>query len=268
MILLAGSISFFGVFLASERYTEYLFFLLRNFSYFLDRWDWNVAYTAMIEPLLILSPVFIFGVLGVFFDFKHNNRGKSTIILFTTWVTYFFLPLVLPDQAVDPRHVFPAHVGPSIIAAFGTIEVTKREKLWERMLYLLPLTQLFYETWIREYVRISQVSRFLLEILLFILLFVVLRKFIYKIRLQSPPKVSKSHTMILLGLIIIILINGNTLNSLGWSNKTRPLQIEILTATQTSLELSGITQIFEPHILYQIMSIFSFKTFIIRILII
>jgi len=239
MILLAGSISFFGVFLASERYTEYLFFLLRNYSYFLDRWDWNVAYTAMIEPLLIISPVFIFGVLGIYFDFKYNNRGKNAIILFTAWVTYFFLPLILPDQAVDPRHVFPAHVGPSIIAAFGTIEVTKRRKLWERMLYLLPLAQLFYETWIREYVRISQLLRFMLEIILVILLLVVLRKIIQRIKKQSPHEISKSRTMIILGLILILFINGHTLNNLGWSNKTRPIQIEILYASQTALELSG-----------------------------
>jgi len=239
MISLAGIISFLGIILASGRYTEYLFFLLRNFSYFLNRWDWHVAYVSMIEPILIISPVVVFGALGIIFDFKTENRGKNTIILFTAWATYFILPLILPDQALDPRHVFPAHIGPSIIAAYGTVEATKREKLWERMLYVSISVQIIYETWIREYIRISQISRFVTELTLLILALVILKKLVQKVKLQPTQTVHNARAAVLLGLIIFLCINGLTLTNLGWSSKTRRLSFEILTATQTSLELSG-----------------------------
>ncbi|MFQ6126545.1 MAG: ArnT family glycosyltransferase [Candidatus Heimdallarchaeota archaeon] len=239
MICLAGFISFFVIFLASERYPAYLLFILRNFSYFLDRWDWSIVYAAMIEPLLIISPVFIFCILGIVFDFKRRERAQGVIILFTAWIAYFFLPLILPEQAVDPRQVFPAHVGPSIIAAFGTVEVMKREKLWRRMLYFPILFQAFYEVWIREYVRISQVSRVLIELVLLIITLAVLRKAVQKIKLQPSQVVPKTRTVILLGLILVLLINGHALNSLGKSARIRKISLETLSATQTSLELSG-----------------------------
>ncbi|MFX0194978.1 MAG: ArnT family glycosyltransferase [Candidatus Hodarchaeota archaeon] len=239
MICLTGFISFFVIFLASERYTAYLLFILRNFSYFLDRWDWNVVYATMIEPLLIISPVFVFSILGIVFDFKRRERGQGVIILFTAWVTYFFLPLILPEQAIDPRQVFPAHVGPSIIAAFGTVEVTKQEKLWERMLYFPIFFQAFYEVWIREYVRISQISRVLIELVLLILTLVVLRKVEQKIKLQPSQAVLKARTVVLLGLILVLLINGHVLSSRGKSARIRRINLETLSATQTSLNLSG-----------------------------
>jgi len=239
MICLVGIISLLGIFLASERYTEYLFFLVRNFSYFLNRWDWNVTYASMIEPLLVISPVFVFSTMGIIFDFKRRERGQGVIILFMAWAAYFFLPLILPEQAVDPRHVLPAHVGPSIIAAFGTVEVMKRGKLWERMVYLLVFVQVFYEVWIREYVRISQVSRVLIELILVILVLVVLRKAVQKTKLLPSQAALKARAVVFLGLILILFVNGHALSSLGWSNRTRRIRTEILSATQISLELSG-----------------------------
>ncbi len=193
----------------------------------------------MIEPFLIISPVFIFSILGILFDFKQRERGQGVIILFTAWVAYFFLPLILPEQAIDPRQVFPAHVGPSIIAAFGTIEVTKREKLWERMLYFPIFFQAFYEVWIREYVRISQISRVLIELVLLILTLVVLKKAVQKIKLQPSQAVPKARTIVLLGLILVLIINGHALSSCGKSARIRRISLETLSATQTSLEKSG-----------------------------
>lgn len=238
MICLAGTISLFVIVLASERYTGYLFFLLRNFSYFLARWDWEVVFASMIEPLWVISPVFIFSILGIIFDFKRKNRGQNSIILFTAWATYFVFPLILPEQAVDPRHVFPAHVGPSIIAAFGTVEVTKNGKLWERMLYFLIFGQAFYEVAWREYVRISQVPRVLIELVLVILVFVVLKKAIQNVK-SHPSQAPKMRAVVLLGLILVIFVNGHALSSLGWTDKTRSIRLEILSATQISLERSG-----------------------------
>ena len=146
--------------------------------------------------------------------------------------------MILPEQAVDPRHVFPAHVGPSIIAAFGTVEVTKKGKLWERMLYFLIFGQAFYEVAWREYVRISQVPRVLIELVLVILVFVVLRKAIQNVK-SHPSQAPKMRAVVLLGLILVIFVNGHALSSLGWMDKTRSIRLEILSTTQTSLERSG-----------------------------
>lgn len=249
MICLTGTISLLTVFLVSERFMEYLDFLLRNFSHHMDSWDWYIVYASMIEPLLIISPVLVFTILGIVFDIKKRG-GQSVIILFTVWTAYIFLPLLMPFEAVvDPRHVFPAHVGPSIIAAFGTVEVTKRKKLWERMLYmfLLIFVQVFYEAKIRNYVQISQVSlQILIELFLVILIFgflslvlVSLRKAVQKTKLQPSRAASKVRVVVLLGFVLALFVNGHTLGNIMESNSVRRNCLMILSATQTSLEVSG-----------------------------
>ncbi len=249
MICLTGTVSLLTVFVVSEHFKEYLGFLLSNISHLMDSWDWYIIYASMIEPLLIISPVLVFTILGIVFDFKKNG-GQSVIILFTAWTAYIFLPLLMPiDAVVDPRHVFPAHVGPSIIAAFGTVEVTKRKKLWERMFYLslLIFVQVFYEVNIRNYVQISQVSvQILIELYLMILVFgflslilVFLRKIVQKTKSQPSRAALKVQVVVLLWFILILFVNGATLGNIIESNDVRRNCFMILSATQTSLEVSG-----------------------------
>jgi len=239
MICLAGTISVLAVFLAVKRNTEYLILLIQNFSYFFDHWERILVITSLIEPLLIISPVFVFTIFGIFIDLL-KKKGQNAIILVTAWLAYFIFPLILPEPAVDPRHVFPALVGPSIIAAFGTVEIIKHRKLWEPMLYVLIVVQIFYDVKIRKYVQIPHISSLLLIQLIFILsVFIILRMVVQKTKLRSFKDTTKARALVLIALILLLFANGHRLSSHMESDIVRENYLMILSSTQMTLEKSG-----------------------------
>lgn len=239
LIGLTGIISFLIVFLVVKRNTEYLILLIHNFSYVLDHWERSLVFASLIEPLLIISPVFIFTVLGIVIDLI-KKKGQNAIILVTAWLAYFIFPLILPEPAVDPRHVFPALIGPSIIAAYGTVEIIKHRKLWEPILFVLIVVQIFYEVKIRKYVQLPHLSSLLLiQLVLVLIIFIILRKVVQTIKLLSLKDTSKARALVLMGLIILLFINGHRLSNRMESDCVRENYLMILSSTQLSLELSG-----------------------------